>query len=164
MIIDFVLGALLLFGVVRGFRSGLLKTLLTTIFYLLGGVAGFGIGIHYLENSPTSVKKVALLFLAIVVGGVIGQLFGKALGKFIHAKILWAPIKFLDSLAGGALGIIQSALLIYFLAVLLQISPWTSGQKELAKSQIYPKIEAKVPSAVKNLTTNLHLSRYSSPL
>jgi hypothetical protein len=117
-----------------------------------------------LENSPTSLKKVALLFLAIVVGGVIGQLFGKALGKFIHAKILWAPIKFLDSLAGGALGIIQSALLIYFLAVLLQISPWTSGQKELAKSQIYPKIEAKVPSAVKNLTTNLHLSQYSSPL
>ena len=164
MIIDFVLGALLLLGTVRGFRSGLLKTLLTTIFYLLGGIAGFGIGIHYLETSPTSLKKVALLFLTIVVGGLIGQLFGKALGKFIHAKILWAPLKFLDAIAGGVLGIIQSALLIYFFAVLLQISPWTSGQKELAKSKIYPKIEVKVPSAVKNLTTNLHLSRYSSPL
>ena len=164
MIIDIVLGALLLLGIVRGFRSGLLKTLLTTIFYLLGGVAGFGIGIHYLAQWPTSIKKALLLLLAIVVGGAIGKLFGTLLGKFIHTKILWAPIKFVDSIAGAVLGLVQSGLLIYFLAVLVQISPWTAGQKELAKSQIYPKIEAKVPSAVKNLTSNLHLSRYSNPL
>ena len=115
MLVDLIL--LLLAGVAlfTGFHRGFLRTLFSTVGYIGGGVLGLALSLHYLSKVGSQINKFALALAAIFLGAEIGRRICGSLAHFFRTKILWAPLRFIDSVAGAFLELIRTAILAYLL-------------------------------------------------
>ncbi|GLB48347.1 CvpA family protein [Neptunitalea lumnitzerae] len=119
--LDIVLGALLLFGLIRGFMKGLLLEVATFIAF----IAGIYVAIHFsfyvsdylatiVDWEPNTLNLVAFAITFMVVVLII-YLLGKLLTKAADAATLGLTNKFLGALFGFLkMGLILSALLLFF--------------------------------------------------
>lgn len=119
--LDVVLGALLLWGLIRGFMKGLLVEIAT----LIGFVAGIYAAIHFSFYLSSYLQKIVswekntinLVSFAVTFLIVICSLYflGKALTKVADAATLGLMNKFMGAIFGLVkMGLILSALLLFF--------------------------------------------------
>lgn len=133
----------------RGWRAGLISTLLTFIGYIGGGLLGLIFGLHYFHVH--GVSKFLFLFLAVTVGSAIGEMIFRSFGKLFHKKILFAPFSWIDSLLGAAFSVLRTLIMLVILGHLLLITPW-SWVHDIPKSEIYGKLNARAPAIISDIT------------
>lgn len=140
MVIDIflVLGASV--AVFAGYQRGLLRSLLTTAGYIGGGVLGLILALQFVENMHTNLNRFIAVFVAIFLMAELGRRFAKWLAKYFRTKIMWGPLRFIDSLLGVALELVRLAVISYLLISVLLWSPWQDARNQVADSMIYHKI------------------------
>ena len=121
-ILDIVLGALLVYGLYKGFRNGLLVEIASVIALIVGiygaihfsYIAGDYLG-KKLDWEPDYIKLASfvLTFLAIVVGVNL-------LGRFLTRVADFAMLGMLNRLAGGIFGLVKVAVILGALLAYLE--------------------------------------------
>lgn len=151
MFVDIALALLALGAIKRGYRTGFLATIFRTLGYIFGGVAGLYFSLQLVSSWDSLIKQIAAVLVAIFLGARLGLLiFGKA-AKFFHARILWKPLKALDSLAGVALELVRVVVIVYLVLTTLLWSPWSPVKTQINESQIYAQLDQRLPSVVTDL-------------
>ena len=153
--VDFLIILIGVISVYRGWRSGLLKSAFSLIGFIGGGLLGLIAGTKYLNDISNIFGKFALYLLFISIGSTVGEwLLGK-FGQLFHDKVMFAPIKFLDSILGAAFELLKAAIIIYILFTLITAAHWTFPSKYINESQLYSKAKLIVPGAIKDLTSKV---------
>ncbi len=155
MLIDVLLILIAIGSVFTGFRRGFLQTLLTTVGYIGGGVLGLALALHFAAQVHSQINRIGAILLSIFLMAEIGRrVFGK-LANFFRTRILWAPLRFIDSLAGVALELVRATLITYLVLSVLLWSPWNSVRSAVRESTIYPSITKELPEPVKNFRSEI---------
>ena len=151
MFLDIALILLALGAVMRGYRSGFLATIFRTLGYIVGGVAGLYFSLQYVATWDSVIKQIGAVLVAIFLGAQAGLfIFGKA-AKFFHARILWKPLKAIDSLAGVGLEVIRLVVIGYLVLTTMLWSPWGQVKEQINESQIYAQLDERLPSVITDL-------------
>jgi len=146
----FDLAVLLLAAItaLSGFRNGLLQSLFKTIGYIAGGVLGLAISLEFVKNWQSNFAKVgAVLVFIFLIAGIGEYLLGK-IGVGIHKKILFGPLKLIDSLLGALLSLLRTTVLVYLTAILLIASPWQWADTNIKESKFYTYIDIHLPKLI----------------
>ncbi len=151
MIIDLLLIGAAFGAVISGYRRGFLQSLLSTIGYIGGGVAGLALALQYVGNVQNTINRFASIIVAIFLVAEIGRRLFTMLGKFFHTRILWGPLRFIDSVAGVALELARVVIVAFMVVSVILWSPWTSARQVVAESKIYPEISKQMPDVLNKL-------------
>ena len=65
---DYLVIFILLVAFYGGYKNGLIKSILSTIGYIAGGVLGLAAAVDYLSTWQSELQKVGLTLLAILLG------------------------------------------------------------------------------------------------
>ena len=155
-VIDIVLGALILFGLVRGFMKGLFVEIASLI-ALVAGVYG---AIHFsdfvadfLQNktdwSENTIKYSAFAITFIIIILVI-SLAGKALTKLAD----FAALGIINKILGGIFGALKIALVLSVVLIVFDRLNNTlpfANEEDLEDSLLYSPVKSLVPSIVPNI-------------
>ena len=155
MIVDIVLVLLAITAVVSGYRRGFLHTIFTTVGYIGGGILGLVLSLHFVANMQSSVNRFLVTIIAIFLMAELGRRILGSVAKFFRTKILWAPFRFIDSLAGVVLELIRVAILAYLLISVILWSPWASARNAVSESTIYPKLTKAMPHIFSQLRADI---------
>ncbi|MCX6431010.1 MAG: CvpA family protein [Actinobacteria bacterium] len=155
MVIDVILVLIAVSAVFTGFRRGFLQTLLTTLGYIGGGVLGLALSLHFASQVHSNVNRIGAVILSIFLMAEIGRRVFGLLAKYFRTRILWSPLKFLDSLAGVVLELVRAILISFLIISVLLWSPWTPVRSAVRESTIYPKIAKQLPTPIKQLRSEI---------
>jgi len=163
MIVDIALALLALGALKRGYSNGFLATIFRTLGYIIGGVAGLYFSLQLVASWVNLTKQIAVVLIAIFLGAQVGLfIFGK-LAKVFHARLLWKPLKAIDSFAGVALELTRVTVIGYLVLTTLLWSPWSPVKTQINESQIYAQLDQRLPGVITDLKErtnellNLHL-------
>ncbi len=140
MILDLILAGLIIFAIAQGFNRGLLPTLFALIGYLGGGVAGLFAAKEISGDWSGVVSIVGLYLVAIFAGAQIGSWLMTKVGAGFRKRILLGPLRFLDSVLGGALALIQVAIFAAIVLTIIDYLPWELPQNLIEDSRIYESV------------------------
>ena len=140
MILDLILAGLIIFAIAQGFNRGLLPTLFALIGYLGGGVAGLFAAKGLSGDWSGVVSIVGLYLVAIFAGAQIGSWLMTKVGAGFRKRILLGPLRFLDSVLGGALALIQVAIFAAIVLTIIDYLPWELPQNLIEDSRIYESV------------------------
>ncbi len=155
MVIDIVLILSAAAAVYAGYQRGLLHTLLSTIGYIGGGVGGLLLALHFLDNVHTNFNRFLAVIVAIFLAAELGRRALGWLAKYFRTKILWGPLRFVDSIGGVALELIRLVVISYLVISALLWSPWQPARDAVASSKIFAKISDYQPSFVSDLRAEI---------
>jgi uncharacterized membrane protein required for colicin V production len=136
-----------------GFKNGFIQTVLKTIGYIAGGVAGVAIAVEVMSTWSNNLAKAAGAIILVLLLAIMGEFI---LGKIVLSfrKVLFiSPLKFLDSLLGATLATLRTAFITYLIAVILIATPWSIGDEYIASSQFYTYTDSHLPKVVTELKT-----------
>jgi uncharacterized membrane protein required for colicin V production len=155
MLVDAILILAGLSALLTGFRRGFLHSLFSTIGYIGGGILGLSLGLNFSSRVNSSLNKILLVFFAIFIFAEIGRRLLRLLAKFFRARLLWAPLRFIDSLAGVALELVRVTIFAYLLIAVVLWSPWPFAKTSIAESKIYPEMKKEMPRALDQLRADV---------
>lgn len=163
MVVDIALALLALGALKRGYSNGFLATIFRTLGYIAGGVSGLYFSLQFVASWGSLVNQIVAVLVTIFLSAQVGLFaFGK-LAKFFHARLLWKPLKGIDSLAGVALELTRVVVIGYLVLTTLLWSPWSQVKTQINESQIYAQLDERLPSVITDLKEranellNLHL-------
>ena len=140
MILDLVLAGLIIYSIAQGFNRGFVPTLFALLGYLGGGALGLIIAREVSSDWVGITSTVALYIFAIFAGAQIGGWFLAKIGKGLRKGVLFGPFKFLDSLLGGALALIQVAIFTAIILTIINYLPWELPNNLIEDSRIYESV------------------------
>lgn len=150
---DGVVGLGLLFAVVTGFRTGLLRSAATILAYLVAAplavaaMAMIGPYIGALPSSPFPPNGVLLFGLFLVIGILLGKMARTMLDDSIGAEIGVG-----DRLGGALLGAIRVALVVTTLVLVFdQLVPMANQPQFLNGSRLRPLFSAAAQTGIRSL-------------
>jgi uncharacterized membrane protein required for colicin V production len=151
MFVDIALALLALGAIKRGYSSGFLATIFRTLGYIIGGVGGLYYSLQLVASWDSLINQVIAVLVAIFLCAQVGLfVFGKA-AKFFHARLLWKPLKAIDSLAGVALELGRVVIIVYLVLTTLLWSPWSPVKTQINESQLYAQLDERLPSVITDL-------------
>ena len=139
MILDLVIASLAIIAIAIGYNRGLVATLLSFIGYVGGGVAGLFLIEGYSHSIKTALPMIAIYLVAIFLGANLGRFILGKVGSGIRKTILFGPFKFLDSILGGALSLLQLAIFVVIVLTIVKYLPWSLPKSVIDKSEIYAR-------------------------
>ena len=143
----------LLITVYGGFKNGFIQTVLKTIGYIAGGVAGVAIAVEVMSTWSNNLVKAVGAIILILLLATVGEFILGKIGLGLRKVLLISPLKFLDSLLGAALATIRTLFITYLIAVILIATPWSIGNKYITSSQFYTYTDSHLPEVVTELKT-----------
>ena len=148
----FVLIALLITAY-SGFKNGFIQTVLKTIGYIAGGVAGVALAVEVMSAWSSNLAKAAGAIILILLLATVGEFILGKIGLGFRKVLFISPLKFLDSLLGAALATLRTVFITYLIAAILIATPWSIGDKYIAGSQLYTYTDSHLPKVVTELKT-----------
>lgn len=143
MIFDVVVGICVIAAFASGYRDGFIRSLLRTVGYIAGAIAGLYFALEYNQS--------AWVILAILAGAGLGSLFGRLLAKALKATIVRGPLAWINSISGAALETAKVLLVAYLIGTVLLWAPWATGQNDLSESKIYLQMSTHAPTIIENI-------------
>ena len=140
MILDIALLIAGIIAIATGYNRGALATLLSIIGYVGGGVAGFAAANWYTGEWKGLASIIALHLIGIFLGASAGKWILEKTGVGIHKRILFGPLKFLNSIGGAALSLAQAALSAFVIVTLVDYLPWNLPHSLIENSKVYKEI------------------------
>jgi len=150
--IDIILGLLLLFAAISGFRKGLVSELASLAALILGiwGAIEFSyITTDFLIenfNFETEYLNIISFIITFIVIVILVHVVGSAVNKFIEAAMLG----FINKLAGLAFGILRSALI---LSIILIVFDKIDEDVEILSKEA--KTESRLYEPIRNFAPSL---------
>ena len=155
-IIDIVLGALLLFGLIRGAMKGLfveIASLVALVLGVYGAIHFSGFATEFLESkvdwNEKTINIVAFAITFVIIVLAI-SLAGKALTKLAD----FAALGIINKLAGGVFGALKIGLILSVLLIVFNKLNNTlpfMEQKDLEESILYKPVKSLAPMIFPNL-------------
>ena len=170
-IIDIIIGALILYGIVKGLFKGLfveVTSLLALVVGIYGAVHFSKYAAQILSNNfdwsqnTTSITAFAVTFVVIVLAI---SLAGKALTKLADFAALGLLNKLLGALFGGTKIALIISVLLLILSTLNQTIPFVSSD-EIERSLLYSPVKSLAPMILPDLmsaATEIELPSISTP-
>ena len=137
MVLDLVIAGLAIVAIAIGYNRGFIATLFSVIGYLGGGIGGLFLVDNNISRIHTIVPAVAIYLLAIFIGANLGRWILGKIGAGIHSRALFGPFKFLDSILGGALSLLQLAIFVFVVLTIMKYVPWKLPSDVIDSSAIY---------------------------
>jgi len=147
-----VLLALIVTGY-SGLRNGFIQTVLKTIGYIAGGVAGVAIAVEVMSKWSSNLAKAAGAIILILLLATAGEFILGKVGFGFRKALFIPPLKLIDSLLGAALGLLRTVFISYLLCVILIATPWSIGTKYIHTSKFYTYTDSHLPKVVTELKT-----------
>jgi membrane protein required for colicin V production len=155
-IIDIVLGALLLFGLIRGAMKGLfveIASLVALVVGVYGAIHFSGFAAGFLESkvdwNEKTINIVAFAITFVIIVLAI-SLAGKALTKLAD----FAALGIINKLAGGVFGVLKIGLILSVLLIVFNKLNNTlpfMEQEDLEESILYKPVKSLAPMIFPNL-------------
>jgi uncharacterized membrane protein required for colicin V production len=155
MIFDVVVGIAAIAAIISGYRDGFIRSLLRTIGYIAGAIAGLYFALQYNQS--------AWVILAIFIGAGLGSWAGTLIAKALKLTIIRGPLAWLNSLAGALLQSVKVVVLAYLVGTVLLWAPWSTGQNDIAESKLYLQISTHSPSVLNTVREKVE-SYFPNPL
>lgn len=155
MLLDITIGALALIVFVSGYRAGFISSLLALIGYVGGGLIGLEAAIKFTRGWESVPKVIGVCTLSILIVGTVGQNLLRVVGKGIHKKLFFGPLRLLDSLLGAGLGVLRLGVGLYILAAVVLALPSNSLQKPITDSWSYAHIEPFAPKILSDVISKV---------
>jgi uncharacterized membrane protein required for colicin V production len=155
MIFDVVVGIAAIAAIISGYRDGFIRSLLRTIGYISGAIAGLYFALQYNQS--------AWVILAIFIGAGLGSWAGTLIAKALKLTIIRGPLAWLNSLAGALLQTVKVVVLAYLVGTVLLWAPWSTGQNDIAESKLYLQISTHAPSVLNTVREKVE-SYFPNPL
>ena len=149
MIFDIVAIVVLVLAIVSGYRDGFIKSLLRSIGYIAGAIAGLYLALQYNQS--------AWVILAIILGAVVGTWLGSLVAKALKITIVRGPLAWINSLVGALLDGVKVIIVIYLVGTVLLWAPWATGQNEVSESKVYLEINTYAPSIILELKKQIEI-------
>jgi S1-C subfamily serine protease len=162
----FIAAAFLIFGWI-GFRRGILRTILSIIGLIVGGVAGAIAtpSIQSLISNNAFGFKPTIGLTSIILGASLGMFLFGVLGSFLRVVLLPLPfMKTIDSLIGFGLAIIAVASISSTLSSAAQVIPNKTVNNLFSQSQIISQIDQYLPERFKDAAQKIQNVITDSPL
>jgi NAD/NADP transhydrogenase beta subunit len=134
---------------VSGYRDGFIKSLLRSIGYVAGAIAGLYLTLQYNQS--------AWVILAIILGAVVGTWLGSLVAKALKITIVRGPLAWINSLVGALLDGAKVIIVIYLVGTVLLWSPWSTGQNQVSESKVYLEINTYAPSIILELKKQIEI-------
>ena len=125
MIVDLILAGLMIIAIAQGFNRGFLPTVFAVIGYLGGGVLGLFAAKEITQNWSSLFTLIGVYLVAIFLGAQIGSWIAGKVGASVRKGALFGPFKFLDSILGGALALVQIVILAAIVLTIIDYLPWS---------------------------------------
>ena len=142
MVFDIIVLAVLFFEIKSGLHEGFMKSLLKTIGYIAGAIAGLYFALQYDHSG--------WVIFAIFFGAGIGTWAGALLARALKLTVLRGPFAWINSLAGAMLHGAKVLVLAYLIGTVLLWAPWSEGQNAISESKVYLKMNTYAPSMFKD--------------
>ncbi len=163
MLVDAILILTAVGAAFTGFRRGFLQSLFSTVGYIGGGILGLGIGLNLTSKVHSSLNRFLIVFVAIFLFAEIGRRLLGMLAGFFRARLLWGPLRFIDSLAGIALELLRVTIFAYLLITVALWSPWSFAKSAISQSKIYAEMKKEMPHALDQVRVNIEKKLGSIP-
>ena len=145
---DFALLAILAFSIYRGYRSGLITGLFAFVGLVGGGILGLKYGTQFVSDNNSATTRIGLTAGIVIASAFVSQfLLGRA-AKWFRKNFLWRPLKAVDSIAGGVLGLSKALVLIWIIGELAMIFPQEKISRWSDQSTVIAQIESHGPKVV----------------
>ena len=149
--VDILIVLAVIASFVSGYKNGFFKTIFAVIGNIGGAILGLLLALNLTGDWVLDGKKVGVAIASIFLGSLIGRVIAKAVTKGLKATIIRGPLAFIDQIAGAALHVVRTVIFIFLIGAVLTWSPWQSGKDAIAGSDLYPKIESKLPGVVTSI-------------
>jgi uncharacterized membrane protein required for colicin V production len=143
MIFDLVFAAVAVAAFFNGYKNGLLRTIIRTVFFIAGGVGAMYLVVQYNQSG--------WLILAIIVGAYAAAFVGTLIAKGLKVTVIRGPLRFLDSLLGSAFEVGKYVLLFYVIGTILLWAPWSAGQNSVSESRFYLQVSNHAPQVIADI-------------
>ena len=163
MLVDAILILTAVGAAITGFRRGFLQSFFSTIGYIGGGILGLSLGLDFTSKVHSSLNRFLLVFVAIFLIAEIGRRFLGKLATFFRARLLWAPLRFIDSIAGVALELVRVTIFAYLLITVALWSPWSIAKSAIGESKIYAEMKKEMPHVLNQLRVDIEKKLGSIP-
>ena len=134
-----------------GFRNGLLQSIFKTVGYIAGGVVGVAIAVEVMSKWSNTLAKAGGAIILILLLATAGEFILGKVGLGFRKALLIAPLKLIDSIAGGLLSILRTTFIAYLLAAILIATPWGLGDKYIKLSKFYIYTDSHLPKVITDI-------------
>ena len=137
MILDLALCAGAIIAVGIGYSRGFTAALLSLIGYFGGGLGALYLSMKFSQDWKGTFSIVGLYLIAILIGASLGREVLARIGRGIHKKVFFGPLRFLDSLLGGILSLLQFIIIAAIVLTIAKYAPSHFVEKGITGSKIY---------------------------
>ena len=148
---DLLILLALLITAYSGFKNGFIQTILKTIGYIAGGVAGVAIAVEVMSTWSNNLAKAAGAIILILLLAIMGEFILGKIGLGFRKVLFISPLRFLDSLLGAGLATLRTVIITYLIVVVLIATPWSIGDEYIASSQFYTYTDSHLSNIVNKL-------------
>ena len=140
MIFDLIFSLIVIGALFNGYKNGLLVTIVRTVFFIAGGIAGMYFVVEH--------NKSGWLILSIIGGAYAAAFVGTKISRALRFTVIRGPLRFIDNTAGAIFEAAKYVLLFYVVGTILLWAPWTPGQSTVSESKVYLNINSHAPAVL----------------
>ena len=143
MIFDLIIGFIAVGAFFNGYKNGLITTILSTAFFIAGGVGAMYLVVKYDQSGR--------LIVAIITGAYAAAWVGTQIAKTLKFTFIRGPLKFIDSVLGAVLEVGKYVILFYVIGTILLWAPWSAGQNAVSESKFYLQVNSHAPGVIADI-------------
>ena len=148
--LDLVLVAAVLAFAVSGYRQGFIVGILSFVGFLGGGVLGAQIAPSLADSVATDGRTQALVAIIVVfVAASLGQLITTVVGGLVRDRIVWRPIRVIDSAAGALVSAVGVLLVAWLVGTAVAQSPFSTLARQVRHSAVLQAVDGVVPDVAR---------------
>jgi uncharacterized membrane protein required for colicin V production len=143
MIFDLIFALVAIGAFFNGYKNGLVRTIIRTVFFIAGGVGAMYLVVNYDQSG--------WLIIAIIVGAYAAAFVGTLIAKALKVTVIRGPLRLADSLMGSAFEVGKYVLLFYVIGTILLWAPWPAGQNSVSESRFYLQVSNHAPAVIADI-------------
>jgi uncharacterized membrane protein required for colicin V production len=143
MIFDLIFALVAIGAFFNGYKNGLVRTIIRTVFFIAGGVGAMYLVVNYDQSG--------WLIIAIIIGAYAAAFVGTLIAKALKVTVIRGPLRLADSLMGSAFEVGKYVLLFYVIGTILLWAPWPAGQNSVSESRFYLQVSNHAPAVIADI-------------
>jgi S1-C subfamily serine protease len=156
-VLDLVLLAAVVLFAVSGYRRGFIIGVLSVVGFVGGGV----LGARYASDVASRLSSLppsAVGLLTVFVAASLGHLLAATLGAALRRRVVWTPLRQVDSAAGSVLAIVPVLFIAWLLGRAVLRTSYTTLVSQVRHSEVLALVGHVVPASVESWFSGfLHL-------
>lgn len=151
-LLDVILLAACALFMFSGYRQGFVVGVLSFFGFLGGGILGAKFAPDIAQSAAlSSISRTTLAIGLVFLLACIGQVVATVLGNFVRRRLVWKPIRTVDSVAGAAISVVSLLLVAWLVGTAVASSPFTGLASQVRRSQVLDYVDKAVPGGAKGL-------------